>query len=58
MNDSKNEKMKTYEGLKPWSLLFDLNDFTHDELIGPQTNNILLGPNNEPRNVQISHYWP
>jgi hypothetical protein len=34
--------MKTYEGLKPWSLLFDLNDFTHDELIGPQMNNILL----------------
>jgi hypothetical protein len=27
--------------LKPWSLFFDLNGFTH-ELIGPKTNNILL----------------
>jgi hypothetical protein len=33
--------MKAYEGLKPWSLLFGLNGFTH-ELIGPGTNNILL----------------
>ncbi len=50
----------TYERLKPWSLLFDLNGVTH-ELIVPQTNNINnnnLGPNNKPRNAQISHYWP
>jgi hypothetical protein len=33
--------MKAYEGLKPWCLLFGLNDFTH-ELIGPQTNNVLF----------------
>jgi hypothetical protein len=33
--------MKTYERLKPWSLLFDLNGFTH-ELINTQANNILL----------------
>ncbi len=34
-------KMKAYEGLKLWSLLFDLNGFTH-ELIDTQTSNILL----------------
>jgi hypothetical protein len=33
--------MKGYEGLKPWTLLFDLNGFTL-ELIGPKTNNILI----------------
>ncbi len=33
--------MNAYERLKPWCLIFGLNDFTH-ELIGPQTNNILL----------------
>ncbi len=33
--------MKTYEGLKPWSLFFALNGFIN-ELIGPQTNNINL----------------
>jgi hypothetical protein len=33
--------MKPYEGLKPWSLFFGLNDFMY-ELIGPQTNNINL----------------
>jgi hypothetical protein len=41
MNDIKNEWMKTYGGSKLWSLLFGLDDFTH-ELIGLQTNNILL----------------
>jgi hypothetical protein len=50
--------MKSYEeGLKSWSLCFGLNGFTH-ELIGPQTNNILLmtwGPNNEPRSFQNFH---
>jgi hypothetical protein len=49
----------TYERLKPWSLLFDLNGVTH-ELIVPQTNNFNfnnLGPNNKLRNAQISHYW-
>jgi hypothetical protein len=34
-------RKKEYKGLKPWSLLFDLNGFTH-ELISPQTNDILL----------------
>jgi hypothetical protein len=33
--------MKTYEGLKPWSLFFGHNGFTH-EFIGPKTTNILL----------------
>jgi hypothetical protein len=33
--------MKAYEGFKPWSLLIDINGFTH-ELNGPRTNNILL----------------
>ncbi len=35
------KKMKAYEGFKPWSLLIDINGFTH-ELNGPRTNNILL----------------
>jgi hypothetical protein len=39
-NDSKKWK-KADERLKPWSLLFGLNCFTH-ELIDPQTNKILL----------------
>jgi hypothetical protein len=34
-------RKKIYERLKPWSLLFGLNGFTHN-LIGPQTNRILL----------------
>jgi len=33
-NDTKNEWMKSYEGLKPWSLFFGLSGFTH-EIIGP-----------------------
>jgi hypothetical protein len=33
--------MKTYEGLKPWSLFFGHNGFKHG-FIGPKTNNILL----------------
>ncbi len=47
-NNNKKIKIKAYEGLKPWSLLFGLNGFTH-ELIGPkqiifysQINNIVL----------------
>jgi hypothetical protein len=58
-NDSKKEKVKAYEGLKPWSLLFDLNEFTHDELIGPQMNNILLitwGQTMSQKRFKISHY--
>jgi hypothetical protein len=53
-----NDTKKTYEISKPWSLLVGLNGFTY-ELIGPQINNVLLinlGPNNKPRNAQISHY--
>jgi hypothetical protein len=34
-NDYKKKIMKTYEGLKPWSLLFGLNGFSQ-ELIGPK----------------------
>jgi hypothetical protein len=44
--------------LKSWLLLFGLNGFTH-ELIGPQTNNILLmtwGQATGQKNVQIFHY--
>jgi hypothetical protein len=51
-------KNKTYKRLKPWSLLFGLNGFPYG-LIGPQIKNVLLinwGPNNKPRNTQISHY--
>jgi len=35
---------------------YGLNGFTH-EPIGPQTSND-LGPINEPKSAQISHYWP
>ncbi len=40
-NDTNKERMEVHERLKPWSLLFSLNGFTH-ELIGPQIINILL----------------
>jgi hypothetical protein len=42
-NEKKNDKKKKKhnEGLKPWSLHFNLNKVKH-ELIDPQTNNILL----------------
>jgi hypothetical protein len=40
-NDTMIKRMIPYEGLKFLSLLFGLNDFSH-EPIGPQTNNILL----------------
>jgi hypothetical protein len=40
-NDTMIKRMIPYEGLKPLSLLFGLNGFSC-ELIGPQTNNILL----------------
>ncbi len=29
---TKKEWMKAYKGLKPWSLFFDLNGFTHNSL--------------------------
>jgi hypothetical protein len=58
-NDTKKEIMKAYERLKPWSVNFDLNGFTH-EFIGQaggkeKPNN--LGPYNEPRIAQTFHYW-
>ncbi len=33
--------MKTYDRLKPWTLVFSLNGFTH-EFICPQISNIIL----------------
>jgi hypothetical protein len=50
--------MKPYEGLKSWLLLFGHNGFTN-ELIGPQTSNILLmtwGQATRQKNAQIFHY--
>jgi hypothetical protein len=38
---TKKIKMKAYKRVEDLFPTFDLNDFTH-ELIGPQTNNILL----------------
>jgi len=46
--------------LKPWSLLFNLNDFTH-EFIGAQTNNSLLitwGHNMNPKVLKFSIIGP
>jgi hypothetical protein len=54
----KKKKLKHGRTTEALVLLFNLNGFTH-EFIDPKTNNIFinnLGPNNEPRNAQISHY--
>jgi hypothetical protein len=48
--------MKAYERLKPWSLNFDLNGFTH-EFIGQEKKPNNLGPYNKPRIAQTFHYW-
>jgi hypothetical protein len=57
--------MKTYEGLKPWSLFFGHNGFTHG-FIGPKTNNNLLVALSHTMNQQVfkfpilgfKNFWP
>ncbi len=45
--------MKACEGLKPWSTLH-MSSSTSKQIYFISN----LGPNKEPRNAQISHYWP
>jgi hypothetical protein len=57
-NDTKKEIMKAYKRLKPWSLNFDLNGFTHESLArGEKKKPNNLGPYKEPRIAQTFHYW-
>lgn len=61
-NGKKNDIKNEWKHSRGWSLdpyFLILMCFTHG-LINPQTNNIVfdnLGPSNELRNAQISHYW-
>ncbi len=57
---TKKERMKACEELKPWSLLSETLMALHmSSSTSKQVYFISnLGPNNEPRNVQFSHYWP